>query len=304
MKKILITIVGPTAVGKTDLAINLAQNLNTEIVSADSRQFYRELNIGTTKPSEEELLKAKHHLINNKSINEKYNISQFQKDADKIINEIFYKNDFAILVGGSGLYIDTILYGIDNIPYIDPSIREKLNREYNLNGLNNLLKQLSKIDPKSIKTIDLKNHRRIIRALEVSISTKKPYSSFLKSKNKKKSRYNELIIGLNKERIKLHHLIDIRVDEMIKNGLLDEVKSLIRLQDLNTLNTIGYSEIFKYYKNEYTIEEAIEKIKINSRRYAKRQLTWFKSNKNINWFKNEYKVEEILKLIKSIQLSI
>ena len=303
MKKILITIVGPTAVGKTDLAINLAQNLNTEIVSADSRQFYRELNIGTAKPSEEELSKAKHHLINNKSINEKYNISQFQKDADKIINKIFYKNDFAILVGGSGLYIDTILYGIDNIPYIDPSIREKLNREYNLNGLNNLLKQLSKIDPKSIKTIDLKNHRRIIRALEVSISTKKPYSSFLKSKNKKKSRYNELIIGLNKDRIKLHHLIDIRVDEMIKNGLLDEVKSLTRLQDLNTLNTIGYSEIFKYYKNEYTIEEAIEKIKINSRRYAKRQLTWFKSNKNINWFKNEYKIKEVIKLIKSIQLS-
>ena len=161
---------------------------------------------------------------------------------------------------------------------------------------------MSKIDPESFKTIDLKNHRRIIRALEVSISTKKPYSSFLKSKNKK-SRYNELIIGLNKDRIKLHHLINKRVDEMVKNGLLDEVKSLIKLQDLNTLNTIGYSEIFKYYKNEYTIDEAIEKIKTNSRRYAKRQLTWFKSNETVNWFKNEYKVEEILKLIKSIQQS-
>ena len=172
-----------------------------------------------------------------------------------------------------------------------------------LNGLNNLLRQLSKIDPESFKTIDLKNHRRIIRALEVSISAKKPFSSFLKTKNKK-SRYNELIIGLNNDRLKLHHLINSRVDEMIKNGLFDEVKSLIKLQDLNTLNTIGYSEIFKYYKNEYTTEQAIEKIKINSRRFAKRQLTWFKSNKNINWFKNEYKVEEILKLIKSIQLSI
>ena len=303
MKKILITIVGPTAVGKTDLAINLAQNLNTEIISADSRQFYRELNIGTAKPSNEELSKVKHHLINNKSINEKYNISQFQNDADKIINDIFYKNDFAILVGGSGLYIDTVLYGIDSIPYPDPSIREKLNKEFDLNGLDNLVKQLSEIDPEIIKTIDLKNPRRIIRALEVSISAKKPFSSFLKTKNKK-PRYNELIIGLNTDRLKLHHLINIRVDEMIKNGLFDEVKSLIKLQDLNTLNTIGYSEIFKYYKNEYTTEQAIEKIKINSRRFAKRQLTWFKSNKNINWFKNEYKVEEILKLIKSIQLSI
>ena len=302
MKKILITIVGPTAVGKTNLAINLAQSLNTDIVSADSRQFYRELNIGTAKPSEEELSKVKHHLINNKSVTEKYNISQFQNDADKIIKDIFYKNDFAILIGGSGLYIDAILYGIDRIPDVDYSVREKLNKEFDLNGLNNLLRQLSKIDPESFKTIDLKNHRRIIRALEVSISTKKPYSSFLKSKNKK-SRYNELIIGLNKDRIKLHHLINKRVDEMVKNGLLDEVKSLIKLQDLNTLNTIGYSEIFKYYKNEYTIDEAIEKIKTNSRRYAKRQLTWFKSNETVNWFKNEYKVEEILKLIKSIQQS-
>ena len=303
MKKILITIVGPTAVGKTNLAINLAQSLNTDIVSADSRQFYRELNIGTAKPSEEELSKVKHHLINNKSVTEKYNISQFQNDADISIKDIFYKNDFAILVGGSGLYIDTILYGIDRIPEIDHSIREKLNKEFDLNGLNNLVKQLSEIDPEIIKTIDLKNHRRIIRALEVSISAKKPFSSFLKIKNKK-PRYNELIIGLNTDRLKLHHLINTRVDEMIKNGLFDEVKSLIKLQDLNTLNTIGYSEIFKYYKNEYTTEQAIEKIKINSRRFAKRQLTWFKSNKNINWFKNEYKVEEILKLIKSIQLSI
>lgn len=302
MKKILITIVGPTAVGKTNLAINLAQSLNTDIVSADSRQFYRELNIGTAKPSEEELSKVKHHLINNKSVTEKYNISQFQNDADKTIKDIFYKNDFAILVGGSGLYIDAILYGIDRIPDVDYSVREKLNKEFDLNGLNNLLRQLSKIDPESFKTIDLKNHRRIIRALEVSISSKKPYSSFLKSKNKK-SRYNELIIGLNKDRIKLHHLINKRVDEMVKNGLLDEVKSLIKLQDLNTLNTIGYSEIFKYYKSEYTIDEAIEKIKTNSRRYAKRQLTWFKSNETVNWFKNEYKFEEILKLIKSIQQS-
>jgi len=303
MKKILITIVGPTAVGKTNLAINLAQSLKTEIVSADSRQFYRELNIGAAKPSEEELSKVKHHLINNKSVTEKYNISQFQNDADRSIKHIFYKNDFAILVGGSGLYIDTILYGIDRIPEIDPSVREKLNKEFDLNGLDNLVKQLSEIDPEIIKTIDLKNPRRIIRALEVSISAKKPFSSFLKTKNKK-PRYNELIIGLNTDRLKLHHLINIRVDEMIKNGLFDEVKSLIKLQDLNTLNTIGYSEIFKYYKNEYTTEQAIEKIKINSRRFAKRQLTWFKSNKNINWFKNGYKVEEILKLIKSIQLSI
>ena len=297
MKKVLITIVGPTAVGKTDLAIKLANLFNTEIISADSRQFYKELNIGTAKPSKLELESNKHHLINNISINDDYNISQFQKDADKIILDVFSKNKYAILVGGSGLYIDAVLYGIDKIPKVRPSVRKKLNDEFERNGLKSLTAKLTELDPDSLKTIDINNPRRVIRALEVTISTKLPYSSFLKTKNKK-SKYNEIIIGLNKDRAQLHDLINTRVDQMVQKGLVEEVRSLIKSRNKNALNTIGYSEIFNYLDNEYSHEMAVEKIKTNSRRYAKRQLTWFNSNKSIRWFNNEYDLNEIVSLIK------
>ena len=297
MKKKLITIVGPTAVGKTDLAIKLANLFNTEIISADSRQFYKELNIGTAKPSKLELESNKHHLINNISISDDYNISQFQNDADKIILDVFSKNKYAILVGGSGLYIDAVLYGIDNIPKVRPSVRKKLNDEFERNGLKSLTAKLTELDPESLKTIDINNPRRVIRALEVTISTKLPYSSFLKTKNKK-SKYNEIIIGLNKERAQLHDLINTRVDQMIQKGLVEEVRSLIKSRNKNALNTIGYSEIFNYLDNEYSHEMAVEKIKTNSRRYAKRQLTWFNSNKSIRWFMNEYDLNEIVSFIK------
>ena len=298
MKKQLITIVGPTAVGKTELAINLANHFNTEIVSADSRQFYKELNIGTAKPTKKELESNTHHLIDNISISQEYNISQFEKDADTLINKIFLKNDYAILVGGSGLYIDAVLYGIDNIPEVDPSVRKKLNDEFEKKGIDELLSKLSILDNESIKTIDVNNPRRIIRALEVTISTKKPYSAFLKSKNRK-SKYNNIIIGLNRNRSELHEIINKRVDKMIKVGLIDEVSSLIDFKELNALNTIGYSEIFKYLSKEYSYDEAIEKIKTNSRRYAKRQLTWFNANKSINWFIDGYDFIDIIKLIET-----
>lgn len=297
MKKVLITIVGPTAVGKTDLAIKLANLFNTEIISADSRQFYKELNIGTAKPSKLELESNKHHLINNISINDDYNISQFQNDADKIILDVFSKNKYAILVGGSGLYIDAVLYGIDKIPKVRPSVRKKLNDEFERNGLKSLTAKLTELDPESLKTIDINNPRRVIRALEVTISTKLPYSSFLKIKNKK-SKYNEIIIGLNKDRAQLHDLINTRVDQMIQKGLVEEVRSLIKSRNKNALNTIGYSEIFNYLDNEYSHEMAVEKIKTNSRRYAKRQLTWFNSNKSIRWFNNDYDLNEIVSFIK------
>ena len=297
MKKKLITIVGPTAVGKTDLAIKLANLFNTEIISADSRQFYKELNIGTAKPSKLELESNKHHLINNISINDDYNIYQFQNDADKIILDVFSKNKYAILVGGSGLYIDAVLYGIDKIPKVRPSVRKKLNDEFERNGLKSLTAKLTELDPESLKTIDINNPRRVIRALEVTISTKLPYSSFLKTKNKK-SKYNEIIIGLNKDRAQLHDLINTRVDQMIQKGLVEEVRSLIKSRNKNALNTIGYSEIFNYLDNEYSHEMAVEKIKTNSRRYAKRQLTWFNSNKSIRWFMNDYDLNEIVSFIK------
>ena len=298
MSKYLITIVGPTAIGKTSLAIKLARNYKTEVISADSRQFYRELNIGTAKPSKDELSAVKHHLINNISVTDKYDISQFESDSTKIINNLFKKKDYIILVGGSGLYIDTILYGIDKIPYVKESIREKLNKEFQNNGLRNLLVQLKKIDPKSYKNIDLNNHRRVIRALEVSISSKKPYSSFL-TESVKKSNYNEIIIGLNCDRDKLHSLINKRVDKMIQCGLIEEVEKMIKFKKLNALNTIGYKEIFDYLDNNISLEESIEKIKTNTRRFAKRQLTYFKSNKTINWFDNQYEITNIINLIKS-----
>ena len=302
MSKFLITIVGPTAIGKTSLAIKLARNYKTEIISADSRQFYRELNIGTAKPSNDELSSIKHHLINNISVNDKYDISQFESDARKIIDKLFKTKDYVILVGGSGLYIDTILYGIDKIPNVKESLRKELNMEFQNNGLKNLLAQLKKIDPNSYKNIDLNNHRRIIRALEVSISSKKPYSSFL-TDSVKESNYNEIIIGLNCDRDKLHSLINKRVDKMIQCGLIEEVKKLVKFKNLNALNTIGYKEIFDYLDNKISLEQSIEKIKTNSRRYAKRQLTYFNSNKTINWFDSQYEITNIIKLIESKRIT-
>ena len=302
MSKFLITIVGPTAIGKTSLAIKLARNYKTEIISADSRQFYKELNIGTAKPSNDELLSIKHHLINNISVNDKYDISQFESDARKIIDKLFKTKDYVILVGGSGLYIDTILYGIDKIPNVKESLRKELNMEFQNNGLKNLLAQLKKIDPNSYKNIDLNNHRRIIRALEVSISSKKPYSSFL-TDSVKESNYNEIIIGLNCDRDKLHSLINKRVDKMIQCGLIEEVEKLVKFKNLNALNTIGYKEIFDYLDNKISLEQSREKIKTNSRRYAKRQLTYFNSNKTINWFDSQYEITNIIKLIESKRIT-
>ena len=296
MSKLLIVIVGPTAIGKTALAIKLAKHYKTEIISADSRQFYKELNIGTAKPSNKQLQSIRHHLIDNISISDNYNISQFELDAKENINNLFKTKDYAIVVGGSGLYINTILYGIDKMPKVDDSLREKLNSEYLNNGLRNLHDKLKKLDPISYEKIDLDNHRRVIRALEVTISSKKPYSSFLKDSDRKPG-YNEIIIGLNTDRTRLHSMINKRVEEMIECGLVEEVKKLRKFKHLNSLNTIGYKEIFDYLEDKMNLEQAIENIKTNTRRYAKRQITWFKSNKMINWFDYEYKIENIINQI-------
>ena len=296
MSKLLIVIVGPTAIGKTALAIKLAKHYKTEIISADSRQFYKELNIGTAKPSNKQLQSIRHHLIDNISISDNYNISQFESDAKENIDNLFKTKDYAIVVGGSGLYINTILYGIDKMPKVDDSLREKLNSEYLNNGLRNLHDKLKKLDPISYEKIDLDNHRRVIRALEVTISSKKPYSSFLKDSDRKPG-YNEIIIGLNTDRTRLHSMINKRVEEMIECGLVEEVKKLRKFKHLNSLNTIGYKEIFDYLEEKMNLEQAIENIKTNTRRYAKRQITWFKSNKMINWFDYEYKIENIINQI-------
>jgi len=295
----LITIIGPTAIGKTNLAIKIADYFKTEIVSADSRQFYKEMNIGTAKPSNSELNSIKHHLINNKSINDNYNISDYEKDALKSIKSIFNKNDAAILVGGSGLYINTVLYGLDEIPGISDEIRNSLYLDLELKGIKKLQEELKLLDPASYSDIDINNPRRLIRALEVSISTGKSYSSFLKKKKKKRD-FNIIVLGINQERSELYNKINTRVDNMIESGLINEVKELHNLKGLNALNTIGYREVFNYIEAKYSLDECINEIKKNTRRYAKRQLTWFKSIDNVEWITPDYNFEKITAYINTL----
>ena len=299
MNNQLVTIIGPTAIGKTDLAIKIAEFYKTEIVSADSRQFYRELNIGTAKPSSSELSKIKHHLINNKSIHEQYNINDFEKDAIESINSIFKKNKVAVLVGGSGLFINSVLYGLDEIPAIDENIRNSLYSDMDSLGIKVLQEKLKLLDPNSYDNIDIDNPRRLIRALEVTIGSGKPYSSFLK-KTKKNRNFNVITIGLNQDRAELYEKINARVDNMIKDGLIDEVKGLLELKNLKTLNTIGYSEVFKYIDGVYSKDECINEIKKNTRRYAKRQLTWFKSIENVKWVSPNYDLKDVLNHIERL----
>jgi tRNA dimethylallyltransferase len=296
MNKYLVSILGPTAIGKTKLAIELAEKYSTEIISADSRQFYSELNIGAAKPSHEDLNKVKHHLINNKSVIDNYSIGEFEKDAIENITKIHEKTDVAILVGGSGLYLDVINYGLDQIPKSDENIRNILNNDFKLKGLDHIQNELKKKDLISFKNIDLNNHRRIIRALEVTISSGKPYSSFLKKKNIKRN-FKTIEIGLKDDRELIYNRINTRVDKMIKDGLVNEVNGLVQHKELNSLNTIGYKEIFNYLIGKSDLDNAINEIKKNTRRYAKRQMTWFNSNNNIIWFKANYKIEDIVKCI-------
>ena len=299
MGKHLITIIGPTAIGKTTLAIKIANYFKTEIVSADSRQFYKEMNIGTAKPSTSELNSIKHHLINNKSVNDDYNIYDYEKDALKSIESIFNKNDIAILVGGSGLYINTVLYGLDEIPGISEEVRNSLYLDLELKGIKKLQEKLKLLDPSSYRSIDINNPRRLIRALEVSISTGKSYSSFLKKKKKKRD-FNIIVLGMNQERLDLYKKINTRVDNMVEIGLINEVKELYTLKGLNTLNTIGYSEVFNYIEDKYSLDECINEIKKNTRRYAKRQLTWFKSIDRVEWITPDYTFEKVIAYIKNL----
>ncbi len=299
MDKHLITIIGPTAIGKTNLAIRIANYFKTEIVSADSRQFYKEMNIGTAKPSNSELNSIKHHLINNKSINDNYNISDYEKDALKSIKSIFNKNDVAILVGGSGLYINTVLYGLDEIPGISNETRNSLYLDLELKGIKKMQEQLKLLDPASYSDIDINNPRRLIRALEVSISTGKSYSSFLKKKKKKRD-FNIIVLGINQDRLELYDKINTRVDNMVESGLINEAKQLYNLKSLNALNTIGYREVFNYIEDKYSLDECINEIKKNTRRYAKRQLTWFKSIDRVEWITPEYNFEKIIAYINNL----
>ena len=281
--KTLITIVGPTAVGKTAMAIELAQYFDTEIISADSRQFYREMNIGTAKPTAFELSQVPHHFVDSHSIDEDYSAGDFERDALAKIATLFQKKDIVIMVGGSGLFVKAVCEGLDNLPKALPETRERLNNRFDNEGIVPLQAYLKEVDPVYYDQVDISNVQRVIRALEVYETTGLPFSNFLQ--NTKVQRPFEIItIGLNMERAVLYERINMRVDLMVKDGLLDEVKSLISFKHKPALMTVGYSELFDFLEGKMSWEEAIDKIKQNSRRYAKRQLTWFKKDISTVWF--------------------
>jgi tRNA dimethylallyltransferase len=281
--KTLISIVGPTAIGKTALAIQLAQHFDTEVISADSRQFFKEMEIGTAKPDAAELAAAKHHFINSHSVSQLFSTGDFEVEGLKTIDGIFQNHDLAIMVGGSGLYINALINGLDEMPNIDLSIREKLNKQFEEEGLTAIQDQLAALDPEYFAKVDQQNPQRMIRGLEVFLSTGQKLSSML-SATKKERPFNIIKIGLNTDRAVLYKRINERVDKMLSNGLLEEVISLTPFKQYNALNTVGYSELFDYLEGKLPFEEAISAIKQNTRRFAKRQLTWFRRDEEINWF--------------------
>lgn len=281
--KTLISIAGPTAIGKTALSIHLAKQFNTVILSADSRQFYKEITIGTAKPSEKEMEGIKHYFINSHSIHEEYNVGKYETEAIELITNLFKTNDILILVGGSGLYMDAITKGFDKLPEANKEIRNKIATLLIEDGINGLQKLLKQLDPVYYNKVDLNNPQRLSRALEVCLTTGNTYSS-LRAGQAKKRDFNIIKIALNTDRKNLYDKINIRVDEMIKNGLLGEVKQLIPYKHLNSLQTVGYKELFDYYDHKLDLQISIDLIKQNTRRFAKRQLTWFRKDEEIKWF--------------------
>jgi len=304
MKK-LITIIGPTAIGKTALSIQLANHFNCEIISCDSRQFFREMEIGTAVPSKEELASAKHHFIQNKSIFENYSVGDFEREAIAKLDELFETNDYAILVGGSGLYVDAILKGLDTFPEIDSSVRSEIISNYEQFGIEYLQRKLQELDKHYFDKISeenpqtLKNPQRLMRFIEVCIGSGKPYSSFL-NQNSAIRNFTPIIIGLEAERQEMYDRINLRVDLMMQDGLLEEAKNLYPNKTLNALQTVGYRELFSYFDGDFTLDFAVEEIKKNTRRFAKRQLTWFKRTGSAKWF--VYKTD-LSKIIGHIKLS-
>ncbi len=280
--KTLIVIAGPTAIGKTAVAIQLAQHFNTVILSADSRQFYREMSIGTAKPTDNELAAAKHYFIDSHSITEPFSVGDFEKQGMELLDELFRVHQTVILVGGSGLYIKAIGEGFDNIPDADAGVRERLNLELAEKGITHLQEKLKLADPNYYNQVDINNPQRVIRALEVFESTGNPFSSYRVSATNTRP-FNIIKIALDMPRELLYNRINQRVDVMMEQGLLDEVRSLIPYRHLNALNTVGYSEIFDHLDGKITLDTAVEKIKQNTRRFAKRQLTWFRKDKDFHW---------------------
>ena len=297
-KKHLITIIGPTAIGKTALAIEIARHYNCEIISADSRQFFKEMSIGTAVPSKDELEAAKHHFIQNINIFDDYTVGDFEREAIAKLDELFRNNDYAVMVGGSGLYIDAVLKGFDDFPDIDPSIRERLIAEYEKNGIEYLQQELQRLDPIHYEKVAKENPQRLMRALEVCIGSGKPYSSFLNIKKNSRN-FTPIVVGLDADREVMYNRINQRVDIMVESGLIEEARELYPDKKLNALQTVGYRELFSYFDGEFTLDFAIEEIKKNTRRFAKRQMTWFKRNEAAKWFDFKTPLPEIINYIET-----
>lgn len=299
MSNYLISIVGATAIGKTALSIKLANHFQTEIISCDSRQFFKEMSIGTAVPSEEEQNAAIHHFIQHISIFDNYNVGQFEKDAIAKLDELFQKHKVVIMVGGSGLYVDAVLKGLDEFPKVDPKIREQLNQELAEKGIASLQEQLLELDPIYYKKVALENPHRLIRALEICIGSGKPYSSFLKAETTQRN-FTSIKIGLTADREIIYDRINRRVDIMMNEGLLEEAKALYPHKKLNALQTVGYRELFSHFDGDFTLDFAISEIKKNTRRFAKRQGTWFRRDENTSWFDYQENVQGIIEKIENL----
>ncbi|MEA1786357.1 tRNA (adenosine(37)-N6)-dimethylallyltransferase MiaA [Arenibacter sp. GZD96] len=282
-EKYLIVIIGPTAIGKTTLAIDVATHYNTEIISADSRQFFKEMAIGTAVPSSDELLKVKHHFIQHKSIKDSYSVGDFERDAIAKLDSLFKHQDIVVMVGGSGLYVDAVLNGLDSFPTVPADIRNQLNERFRNEGLPVLQHMLKRLDPEYYLRVDVANPHRLIRALEICVGTGRSYSSFL-SQPKIRRNFVSHSIGLQADRDIIYTRINQRVDEMMRCGLLLEAEKLLPYKKFNALQTVGYKELFGYFEGKYPLEVAVEEIKKNTRRFAKRQITWFKKTPQTHWF--------------------
>ncbi len=283
MQKTLIVLVGPTGIGKTKTSIKIANYFKTEIISADSRQIFKEIKIGTASPTKDELSAAIHHNIGTHSIYDYYSAWEFEQDALKICENLFKKHDYLVLTGGSMMYVDAVCKGIDELPTIDQELRDDLKKQYDEEGIDSIRRQLKQLDPLFYDQVDLMNHKRVIHAVEICLMTGKPYSS-LRTNTIKQRPFKMVQIGLEMEREEIYNRINKRVDLMVEEGLVEEARNFYPQKELNSLNTVGYKELFAHFDGEYNLDKAIELIKRNTRRYAKKQLTWFKRNKEIKWF--------------------
>jgi len=286
----LIVITGPTAVGKTALTLEIAQHYGIPVINADSRQIYKELKIGTASPTAEQLNQARHYFVATKSIQEYYNASMYEQEVLSLLHVLFNHSPIQLMSGGSMMYIDAVCNGIDDIPTVREDIREEMKRRYQEEGLESLCEDLKRLDPEHYEVVDRQNYRRVIHALEVCYQTGKTYTSF-RTQTKKKRPFQIIKIGLNRERNELYNRINQRVDAMMENGLVDEAKSVYQYKEVNALNTVGYKEIFDYMDGRWSLDEAIERIKGNTRRYARKQLTWYKRDERVRWFHPSQKLE-------------